>query len=45
MMHRPYARPLIIATEATLEVRAASIGGLGAAKTAANYAASLLPGS
>ena len=74
-----YVRPLIIATEATLEVRAASdyhfmimtspvgryfndfdtgvslrvedrytraasIGGLGAAKTAANYAASLLPG-
>ncbi len=73
-----YVRPLIIATEATLEVRAAesyrfmimtspvgayfgaaltgvslrvedrytraaSIGGLGAAKTAANYAASLLP--
>jgi len=73
-----YIRPLIIATEATLEVRpanryrfiimtapvgsyfnnlqkgvslrvedhytrAASIGGLGAAKTAANYAASLLP--
>ncbi len=75
-----YVRPLIIGTEATLEVRAAnsyrflimtspvgsyftnldqgvslrvedrftraaSIGGLGAAKTAANYAASLLPGS
>lgn len=75
-----YVRPLIIATEATLEVRAAnsyhfmimtspvgsyfgdqrqgvslrvedrytraaSIGGLGAAKTAANYAASLLPGA
>ncbi len=75
-----YIRPLIIATEATLEVRAArsyrfmiitspvgayfgnalsgvslrvedrytraaSIGGLGAAKTAANYAASLLPGA
>ena len=75
-----YVRPLIIATEVTLEVRAAtsyrfmimtspvgayfgdsltgvslrvedrftraaSIGGLGAAKTAANYAASLLPGS
>ena len=74
-----YIRPLIIGTEATLEVRAAdsyrfiimtspvgsyftnleqgvslrvedrftraaSIGGLGAAKTAANYAASLLPG-
>ena len=74
-----YVRPLIIATEVTLEVRAASsyqfmimtspvgsyfnnlqngvslrvedrytraasIGGLGAAKTAANYAASLLPG-
>ncbi len=74
-----YVRPLIIGTEATLEVRAsnryhfmimtspvgryfndlqqgvslkvedrytraASIGGLGAAKTAANYAASLLPG-
>ena len=73
-----YVRPLVIATEATLEVRAAnsyrfiimtspvgsyfndlnkgvslrvedrftraaSIGGLGAAKTAANYAASLLP--
>ena len=78
--HSLYVRPLIIATEATLEVRAASsyrfiimtspvggyftnlkkgvslrvedrftraasIGGLGAAKTAANYAASLLPGS
>ena len=75
-----YVRPLIIATETTLEVRAASsyrfmimtspvgayfgdalngvslrvedrytraasIGGLGAAKTAANYAASLLPGA
>ena len=75
-----YIRPLIIATENTLEVRAAnayrfmvmtspvggyfgdlqggvslrvedrytraaSIGGLGAAKTAANYAASLLPGA
>ena len=75
-----YIRPLILATEATLEVRAASryrfiimtspvgsyfnnlhkgvslrvedrftraasIGGLGAAKTAANYAASLLPGA
>ncbi len=75
-----YLRPLIIATENTLEVRAAnayrfmvitapvgayfgdleggvslrvedrytraaSIGGLGAAKTAANYAASLLPGA
>ncbi len=75
-----YVRPLIIATEVTLEVRAAasyrcmimtspvgayfgdaltgvslrvedrytraaSIGGLGAAKTAANYAASLLPGA
>ena len=75
-----YIRPLIIATESTLEVRAAdayrfmimtspvagyfgdlqdgvslrveerytraaSIGGLGAAKTAANYAASLLPGA
>ncbi len=75
-----YVRPLIIGTESTLEVRAAtsyrmmimttpvggyfgdqltgislrvedhytraaSIGGLGAAKTAANYAASLLPGS
>jgi branched-chain amino acid aminotransferase len=74
-----YIRPLVIGTEATLEVRAAdsyrflimtspvgsyftnlekgvslrvedrftraaSIGGLGAAKTAANYAASLLPG-
>ncbi len=74
-----YVRPLIIGTEATLEVRAAnsyrfmimtapvgsyftnmqkgvslfvedrytraaSFGGLGAAKTAANYAASLLPG-
>jgi len=74
-----YIRPLIIATEATLEVRAANSyhfmimtspvgsyfanlqngvslrvedrytraardGGLGAAKTAANYAASLLPG-
>ncbi len=78
--HSLYLRPLIIATEATLEVRAAnryhflimtspvgsyftnlqkgvslrvedrftraaSVGGLGAAKTAANYAASLLPGS
>lgn len=78
--HSLYVRPLIIATESTLEVRAAnryhflimtspvgsyfnnlqkgvslrvedrftraaSIGGLGAAKTAANYAASLLPGS
>jgi branched-chain amino acid aminotransferase len=78
--HSLYVRPLIIATEATLEVRAAdsyrfiimtspvgsyfsdlqngvslrvedrytraaSVGGLGAAKTAANYAASLLPGS
>ena len=77
--HSLYIRPLIIATEATLEVRAAnsyqfiimtspvgsyfsnlqkgvslrvedrytraaSIGGLGASKTAANYAASLLPG-
>jgi branched-chain amino acid aminotransferase len=75
-----YIRPLVIGTEATLEVRAAnryrflimtspvgsyfnnlhkgvslrvedhftraaSIGGLGAAKTAANYAASLLPAS
>ena len=75
-----YVRPLVIATEATLEVRAAdsyrfmimtspvgsyfgklgdgvslwvedrytraaSVGGLGAAKTAANYAASLLPGA
>ncbi len=75
-----YIRPLIIATESTLEVRAAtryrfmimtspvgayfgdqldgvslkvedrytraaSVGGLGAAKTAANYAASLLPGA
>ncbi len=75
-----YIRPLILATEVTLEVRAAtqyrfmimtspvgayfgdaltgvslrvedqytraaSIGGLGAAKTAANYAASLLPGA
>ncbi len=75
-----YVRPLIIGTESTLEVRAASsyrfmimtspvgsyfgdqlkgislrvedrytraasIGGLGAAKTAANYAASLLPGA
>jgi len=75
-----YVRPLVIGTEATLEVRAAtsyrflimtspvggyfanldkgvslrvedqltraaSVGGLGAAKTAANYAASLLPGS
>jgi len=74
-----YVRPLVIGTEATLEVRAAtsyrfmimtspvgsyftnlekgvslrvedrftraaSVGGLGAAKTAANYAASLLPG-
>jgi len=78
--HSLYIRPLIIGTEATLEVRAAnryrflimtspvgsyfnnlqkgvslrveerftraaSNGGLGAAKTAANYAASLLPGS
>jgi len=78
--HSLYIRPLVIATEATLEVRAAnryhflmmtspvgsyfsdlqngvslrvedrftraaSIGGLGAAKTAANYAASLLPGA
>jgi branched-chain amino acid aminotransferase len=78
--HSLYIRPLVIGTEATLEVRAAnryhfmimtspvgsyftdlqkgvslrvedrftraaSIGGLGAAKTAANYAASLLPGS
>ena len=78
--HSLYVRPLVIGTEATLEVRAAnryqflimtspvgsyfnnlqkgvslrvedqftraaSIGGLGAAKTAANYAASLLPGS
>ena len=78
--HSLYIRPLIIGTEATLEVRAAnryrfiimtspvgsyfnnlqkgvslrvedhftraaSIGGLGAAKTAANYAASLLPGA
>ena len=77
--HSLYIRPLIIATESTLEVRAAnryrflvmtspvgsyfnnlqkgvslrvedhftraaSVGGLGAAKTAANYAASLLPG-
>jgi branched-chain amino acid aminotransferase len=76
--HSLYIRPLIIGTEATLEVRAAksyrfiimtspvgsyfndlqkgvslrvedsytraaAIGGLGAAKTAANYAASLLP--
>jgi branched-chain amino acid aminotransferase len=75
-----YIRPLVIGTEATLEVRAASsyrfmimtspvgsyftnlqkgvslrvedhytraasVGGLGAAKTAANYAASLLPGA
>ncbi|MDH3388993.1 MAG: branched-chain amino acid aminotransferase [Gammaproteobacteria bacterium] len=75
-----YIRPLIIGTESTLEVRAASsyrfmimtapvgsyfgdlqngvslrvedrftraasIGGLGEAKTAANYAASLLPGA
>ncbi len=75
-----YIRPLVIATENTLEVRAAnayrfmimtapvggyfgdlqdgvslrvedrytraaSVGGLGAAKTAANYAASLLPGA
>ncbi len=75
-----YIRPLIIATESTLEVRAATsyrfmimtspvgayfgdqldgvalrvedrytraatVGGLGAAKTAANYAASLLPGA
>jgi branched-chain amino acid aminotransferase len=75
-----YIRPLIIGTEATLEVRAANryrfiimtspvgsyfnnlqkgvslrvedrytraaaVGGLGAAKTAANYAASLLPAS
>jgi branched-chain amino acid aminotransferase len=78
--HSLYVRPLVIGTEATLEVRAAnryhflimtspvgsyftdlqkgvslrvedcftraaSIGGLGAAKTAANYAASLLPGT
>ena len=78
--HSLYIRPLIIGTEATLEVRAAnryhfiimtspvgsyfnnlqkgvslrvedhftraaSSGGLGGAKTAANYAASLLPGS
>ena len=78
--HSLYIRPLIIATESTLEVRAANryrfiimtspvgsyfanlqkgvslkvedqftraahVGGLGAAKTAANYAASLLPGS
>jgi branched-chain amino acid aminotransferase len=78
--HSLYVRPLVIGTEATLEVRAAnryhflimtspvgsyftdlqngvslrvedrftraaSIGGLGAAKTAANYAASLLPGA
>jgi len=78
--HSLYLRPLVIGTEATLEVRAAtsyrfiimtspvasyfgnfqkgislrvedhftraaSVGGLGAAKTAANYAASLLPGS
>ena len=78
--HSLYVRPLIFATEVTLEVRAAtrysfivmtspvgayfgdslrgvslrvedrytraaSIGGLGAAKTAANYAASLLPGA
>ena len=78
--HSLYIRPLVIGTEATLEVRAAnryhflimtspvgsyfnnlqkgvslrvedrftraaSIGGLGAAKTAANYAASLLPGA
>jgi branched-chain amino acid aminotransferase len=77
--HSLYVRPLVIGTEATLEVRAASsyrfiimtspvgsyfnnlqkgvslyvedrftraasVGGLGAAKTAANYAASLLPG-
>ena len=77
--HSLYVRPLIIGTEATLEVRAAnsyrfiimtspvgsyfsnlpkgvslyvedrytraaSVGALGAAKTAANYAASLLPG-
>lgn len=77
--HSLYVRPLVIGTEATLEVRAAnsyrfmimtspvgsyftniqkgvslyvedrytraaSFGGLGAAKTAANYAASLLPG-
>ena len=78
--HSLYVRPLVIGTEATLEVRAAdsyrfmimtapvgsyfsdlqngvslrvedqytraaTLGGLGAAKTAANYAASLLPGS
>ena len=78
--HSLYVRPLIIGTEATLEVRAAnsyrfiimtapvggyfnnlqkgvslyvedrftraaSVGGLGAAKTAANYAASMLPTS
>ena len=77
--HSLYVRPLVIGTEATLEVRAAnsyrfiimtspvgsyfnnlqkgvslyvedrftraaSVGGLGAVKTAANYAASLLPG-
>jgi branched-chain amino acid aminotransferase len=77
--HSLYVRPLVVGTEATLEVRAAnsyrfiimtspvgsyfnnlqkgvslyvedrftraaSVGGLGAAKTAANYAASLLPG-
>ncbi len=77
--HSLYVRPLVIGTEATLEVRAArsyrfmimtspvgsyfsniqkgvslyvedrftraaSFGGLGATKTAANYAASLLPG-
>lgn len=76
--HSLYVRPLVIGTEATLEVRAAnsyrfmimtspvgsyftdlqkgvslrvedkftraaSLGGLGGAKTAANYAASLLP--
>ncbi len=78
--HSLYVRPLVIGTEATLEVRAAnsyrfmimtapvggyfsnlekgvslyvedrytraaSFGGLGATKTAANYAASLLPGA
>jgi branched-chain amino acid aminotransferase len=78
--HSLYVRPLVIGTEATLEVRAAnsyrfivmtspvgsyfnnlqkgvslyvedrytraaSVGGLGAAKTAANYAASMLPTS
>ena len=78
--HSLYVRPLVIATEPTLEVRAATsyrfiimtspvggyfnnlekgvslrvedrftraarVGGLGAAKTAANYAASLLPGT